>query len=60
MKWNEIKRLAIKNGFKFVKSGGRHDEYYNETTGKTIQIERHWSQEVRPGLMKRLKKDIGF
>ena len=60
MNWNEMKRLAVKNGFRLLAHGKKHDIYYNEMTGKTIQIERHWSQEVRPGLMKQLKKDIGL
>ena len=55
-----MKRLAIKNGFKFVEHGKKHDIYYNAETGKTIQVERHWSQEVRKGLMLKLKKEIGF
>ena len=55
-----MKRLAVKNGFRLLAHGKKHDIYYNEMTGKTIQIERHWSQEVRPGLMKQLKKDIGL
>lgn len=60
MKWNELKRIAIAHGFRFVRSGGKHDEYYNPETKVTIQIERHWSQEVRKGLLSRLKKQIGF
>ncbi len=60
MKWNELKRQALKHGFKFVKHGKEHDEYCNDTTGVTIQIERHGSQEVRKGLYLRLKKQIGF
>ena len=60
MNWNELKRLAIKNGFKFVEHGKKHDIYYNAETGKTIQVKRHWSQEVRKGLMLKLKKEIGF
>ena len=60
MNWNEIKRKALDNGFVFVRHGGRHDEYRNPETGAVIQIERHWNQEVRSGLMKRLKKVIGF
>lgn len=60
MNWNELKKKAIKAGFRFVKHGARHDEYHNPKTGKTIQIERHWSQEIRAGLMNRLKKEIGF
>lgn len=60
MNWNELRKLAIKHGFVFYKHGGNHDEYYNPKTGKTILIERHWSQEVRKGLMNKLKKEIGF
>lgn len=54
MKWNELKKQALKHGFQFVKHGKEHDEYYNPTTGVTVQIERHGSQEVRKGLAFRL------
>ena len=60
MNWSEVKRIAINKGFIFKKHGKKHDEYVNPTTGVRIQIERHWSQEVRPGLLNRLKKIIGF
>lgn len=60
MNWNEIKKKAIEHGFEFVRHGKKHDQYRNKMTGKLIAIERHWTQEVRPGLMKALKKDIGF
>ncbi|MBO8445487.1 MAG: type II toxin-antitoxin system HicA family toxin [Bacteroidetes bacterium] len=60
MNWNDIRRLAQKNGFRLVMHGKKHDIYRNDKTGMTIQIERHWSQEIRPGLMHRLKKQIGF
>lgn len=60
MNWNEMKRKAVANGFEFLKSGSRHDIYVNKKNGKIILLERHWSQEVRPGLMNKLKKEIGF
>ncbi|MBQ7212798.1 MAG: type II toxin-antitoxin system HicA family toxin [Muribaculaceae bacterium] len=60
MNWSELKTKAIEHGFEFVKHGKKHDVYYNPVTGVRILIERHWSQEVRPGLLKRLKKIIGF
>ena len=60
MNWNEMKRKAVEHGFKFVKHGGKHDIYFHPETKQVIQLERHWSQEVRPGLMKRLKQQIGF
>lgn len=60
MNWDEMKRIAIKHGFLLLRSGKKHDIYYKESTGQIIHIERHWTQEVRPGLMKDLKKKIGF
>lgn len=60
MNWNEMKRKAVEHGFVFLKNGGRHDIYVNKENGKIILLERHWSQEVRPGLMNKLKKEIGF
>ena len=60
MNWNEMKKKAIENGFEFVRYGKKHDIYRNPKTGAVIQIERHWSQEVKDKLMKRMKKVIGF
>ncbi|MDR0895011.1 MAG: type II toxin-antitoxin system HicA family toxin [Prevotellaceae bacterium] len=60
MNWNEMRRKAIEHGFVFREHGKRHDVYKNPTTGKKILLERHWSQEVRPGIMNKLKKEIGF
>lgn len=60
MKWSELKFKAEANGYKFVSHGKKHDKYENPKTGSKILIERHWSQEIRPGLLKVLKKEIGF
>lgn len=60
MKWNELRRIAIDHGFQEVKHRGNHDEYFNPETKVTILLERHWSQEVRPGLLNKLKRQIGF
>ena len=38
MKWNELKRQALKHGVRFVKHGKEHDEYYNPLTGVAVQI----------------------
>ena len=59
MTWKEFERLAKKSGFHFKKHGKKHDEYYNPETDQSIQIERHWSTEVRPKLLKSLLKAIG-
>ena len=60
MNWNEIRKKAVEKGFELLKHGGKHDIYVNRQSGKIILIERHWSQEVRPGLMNKLKRVIGF
>ncbi len=60
MKWNELVKIAKAHGYKFVKHGDQHDLYYNEEKGDMLWVERHGSQEVRKGLMMRLKKQIGF
>lgn len=56
----KIAESIIKYGFEFLEHGKKHDAYINRETGKIIRIERHWNQEVRSGLMNKLKKDIGF
>ena len=55
-----MKKVAVAKGFEFLKHGSRHDIYVHKETGKIILLERHWSQEVRPGLMNKLEKEIGF
>lgn len=60
MNWKELRKKAEEHGYIFVKHGKKHDKYMNISTGDLIDIERHWSQEVRPGLLKTLKKKIGF
>ena len=43
-----------------MKHSKEHDEYYNPTTGITVQIERHGSQEERKGLAAKSRKQIEF
>ena len=38
MKWNELKRQALKHGFQFVKHGKEHDEYYPDFVTQKIRI----------------------
>ena len=59
MNWNEMKRLVISKGYEFEKHGKKHDLYRNPETKDLVQIERHWSQDVRPGLMKKILSQIG-
>lgn len=59
MKWKEFKALATSRGWYLHRSGSNHDIYRHPEKSGSLVIERHWSQEIRPGLMKRLLKQIG-
>lgn len=59
MKWNELTKLAISQGFRFESHGKKHDLYVNDK-GQRIQLERHGSQEVRKGLLNAILKQIGL
>ncbi len=59
MKWKELIKIAIENGYRFHSHGKKHDIYVNES-GERIIVERHGSQEIRKGLLNDLRKKIGF
>lgn len=59
MKWNELRRLAEKNGWYLWRNGSKHDIYRHPEKTYTIHIERHGSQEVKSGLCTKLLKQIG-
>lgn len=59
MKWTELIKIAEARGYQFVKPGKKHDIYMNES-GEMLIVERHSSQEVRKGLMNRIKKQLGL
>lgn len=54
-----MRRLVISKGYKFEKHGKKHDIYRHLETNDMLLIERHWTQEVRPGLMKKILSQIG-
>lgn len=59
MNWNEILKRVKKAGYEFERHGKKHDIYRHPITKERIPIERHWSQEVRPKLMKEILSQIG-
>ncbi|WP_290393383.1 type II toxin-antitoxin system HicA family toxin [uncultured Duncaniella sp.] len=59
MKWKELIKIATEKGYRLYTHGKKHDIYVNDS-GERLIVERHGSQEIRPGLMKALKKQIGF
>ncbi|MDR0575460.1 MAG: type II toxin-antitoxin system HicA family toxin [Tannerella sp.] len=60
MKWSELRKIAEKNGWYLYRRGKKHDIYIHKDKDYPIEIERHDSQEVRPGLFYKLKKQIEF
>lgn len=58
MKWNEFKKLAIQKGWEFDRKGHKHDLYKKKGRNDILAIERHWSEEVKPGLLRRILKQI--
>lgn len=58
MKWSEMEKLARKYGWYKYRSGACHDIYRHPDKETGIQLERHHSQEVRPGLMRKLIRTI--
>jgi hypothetical protein len=60
MKWNELKRKALKKGFRLEKHGKEHDEYHNPQTGVTVQLERHGAAEAKKGIACALLKKMGY
>ena len=60
MKWSEIRRIAERNGWELYRRGRRHDIYRHKEINYPIEIERHDSQEIKPGLYYKLKKQIGL
>ena len=60
MKWSEIERIAISNGWFLLRHGGKHDIYGHPAKDYQIQIERHKSKEIKQGLYHKLKRQIGF
>lgn len=62
MKTNEFFRLLRKNGIelKFLKHGGAHDIYYFEQKNEMLVVPRHQSEEIKPGLLNKLLKQVGL
>jgi predicted RNA binding protein YcfA (HicA-like mRNA interferase family) len=60
MKWSELRRIAERNGWFLYRHGRKHDVYLHKDKDYPIEIERHDSQEIKPGLYYKLKKQIGF
>lgn len=59
MNWNEMEKKVKAAGYEFERGGTNHDIYRHPVKKDIVLIERHWSQEVRPHLMKKILSQIG-
>jgi predicted RNA binding protein YcfA (HicA-like mRNA interferase family) len=58
MKYSELKRFLRKQGCYCYEEGVNHEKWLNlETNGRTV-IGRHDTQEVKPGTLKGILKDL--
>lgn len=60
MKWNELRRIAERNGWSLIRYGSNHDIYGHPDKDYSIQICRHGSEEIANGTFHKLKKQIPF
>ena len=61
MKWFELKKKLKLAGFSYYRSGkGSHVIWRNDSTGGTIVVCNHDSQEVGTGLANKLLKKAGL
>lgn len=62
MKWNEVRKIAESKGWELSKHGARHDQYTHPKRPKydVLIIGRHGSQEVAPGTLNKIRKQVGF
>ena len=58
MKTKQFVRSLKATGCRLVRHGGGHDKWFSPITGKSRFVPRHGSNEVPPGLLKSLKKDL--
>lgn len=58
MKYNQLYNELTKAGCVITLHGAEHDEWFSPKTGAKIRVTRHGSHEVRPGLLRRIKKAL--
>ena len=61
MKTNEFVRFLKKSGWELLRSGSRHDIYYNPNKlNSQISIPRHGSKEIPKGTVEAIKREVGI
>ncbi|MCL2627933.1 MAG: type II toxin-antitoxin system HicA family toxin [Oscillospiraceae bacterium] len=60
MKFSELKSMLKKNGCYKQSEGARHENWFSPITGKTFQVGRHTTDDVKKGTLNRILKDAGL
>jgi predicted RNA binding protein YcfA (HicA-like mRNA interferase family) len=58
MTWNEFRKMILRKGWKLERHGGKHDIYRKTGRADPLLVERHWNEEIKPNLQKRLLKQV--
>lgn len=58
MTWNEFKKMILRKGWKLERHGSKHDIYRKNGRVDPLLVERHWNEEIKPNLQKRLLKQV--
>ena len=60
MKYNELKRILIKNGCTCEKEKANHEWWYSPLTDCYFPIGRHGKEEIATGTLKKIAKQSGL
>lgn len=58
MTWNAFRKMILRKGWKLERHGGKHDIYRKSGRADPLLAERHWNEEIKPNLQKRLLKQV--
>lgn len=58
MKYNQLYNESTKAGCFITRYGAEYDEWFSPKTQMKIRVPRHGSHEVRPWLLRRIKKTL--
>ena len=58
MTWNEFRKMILRKGWKLERHGRKHDIYRKSGRADPLLAERHWNEEIKSNLQKRLLKQV--
>ena len=60
MKYSELKKILLKDGWYLYRHGSSHDIYKHNLKTNVVVLGRHDSQEVAPGTLHSILKNAGL